>query len=387
MKFAVLANNEASFVRPLSQGLAAMIGRVGHEAEVFLDGHDAIYNPKPELRFAERLKLGARRLIGSTANDPYARFMKFAERLKAFDVIVVVGHLPLTLAAKHFRGIELLREMMPSKVIVNYDLCSWQVTLRWLRTVKTEPRYGGSRGFSRYDWYWTCSCVGDVPVLPALSFPESRIGMDVRTPLLYPEQNGEFRVLVDFDRPNYPQARHLQIQALEELKMPYTTLKGNYPQEELRALMRKHSALMLSHLESFGLPIIEMELCGGTIFMPDVRWAPSHYLKPNTEPGTGPLGSNFKVYEDNVESLKSALLGTRENFSAERNLRAFQQEYPHLYSGDEAALKASIDAIASGQINSKSHQGYAHLDEALLASDPNPKKAFTTNDYQGHNRG
>ena len=83
------------------------------------------------------------------------------------------------------------------------------------------------------------------------------------------------------DLPRFENERAIQIQALEETNTSYYQLDRPMTIEEIRKIYRKSCIYFLSCDETFGLPIVELQLCGSYIGTSYKNWAPSHYIKKN----------------------------------------------------------------------------------------------------------
>src|SRR5690606_5643723 len=109
--------------------------------------------------------------------------------------------------------------------------------------------------------------------------------------------------------------------------------------------------------ESFGLPIVELQLCGCYIFTPYNEWCPAHFLdKSPFEEGVGKLGSNFMVYDNNKEILKKQLLHIKSNFDPNQVIERFKEEYPFYNKINLDQLNIFINKIKTGMIHSESHK-------------------------------
>lgn len=70
-----------------------------------------------------------RRVLGLAANR--RRFAELVERLRGSDVIVVVAHVPGSLARNALQNVEALRKATPEIPIVNYDLVYLPTVEKW----------------------------------------------------------------------------------------------------------------------------------------------------------------------------------------------------------------------------------------------------------------
>jgi hypothetical protein len=148
--------------------------------------------------------------------------------------------------------------------------------------------------------------------------------------------------------------------------LAYTELLGNYDRDEINQIYRSHSALFLSFRESFGLPIVENQLCGNIIFSPQKNWVPSHYI--NKSAYEGDLGSNFVIYDNDLIKLKPLINECKKNYRPEAVLEHFITEYPHVYKGDLIALQEFIDKVLSGDISGNSHRSHEILNKGINRS-------------------
>ena len=158
------------------------------------------------------------------------------------------------------------------------------------------------------------------------------------------------------------QERAIQILALEKTKTPYTVLHGRYPMAEIRKIYRQTSLYFLAHLEAFGLPIVEVQACGGLIFTPYARWAWAHFDKPDLcLPGEGPLSDNFRVYHNDLDKLCAMIEEARKEFDAKKNLAVFLQQDGKFLNGDQEKLSDFLQGLKSGMIHSRLHKEHEKL--------------------------
>jgi hypothetical protein len=119
---------------------------------------------------------------------------------------------------------------------------------------------------------------------------------------------------------------------------------------------------MLAHRESFGLPIVEVQACGGQIFTPRAEWAGAHWMKDDlSEPGAGEHSSNFIVYENSVDSLVEELIVARDAFDPHARLATFREQQPHLLQGDLTAVSEFLNDLERGKIHSRLHREHARI--------------------------
>jgi hypothetical protein len=214
----------------------------------------------------------------------------------------------------------------------------------------------------RYDWYLLASVGGYVP-LERIQHPYSIIGIDIDDGRLYPDQK-QFSVLVDFpqERGEYPAYRDVQMKALEISGVKYEMLDGRYTRDELLAVFRRSSVLLLAHAESFGLPICEAQACGCMIFAPHPHWVTAHWLGEDYTTKREPtLSRNFVTYRNDPESLARELRHARDNFNAQRVRETFERVQARMFRGDRRALGSFLDRVSSGAIHSRLHDSWTYI--------------------------
>ena len=222
MRVEILANDRASFIKPMAEGLAECWPRSEP-----MRGFTTTDSRKLMLR--QSFEFSSPRAIAGSAlrlRRDRREFDQFAESLRGADVIVVVANVPGSFARALLPNIELLRSRFPNVPIVNYDLHYLPTLYSWGRQIlkgestllhadHTGVLRQGHWGLERYDWYLMASVGTEVP-LTREPHPYSLIGLDLDDGSLYPDQKGRFRALVDFsqDRLHYPEFRKIQIEAL-----------------------------------------------------------------------------------------------------------------------------------------------------------------------------
>jgi hypothetical protein len=376
MRVDILANEKASYLQPMAEGLVRMLRGVGAEARLHPDGLAHL------MRALSVDFSSARSLVGSSTKLVGNRreFSSFVDRLRGTDVIVVVAAPPGAFSPSLFPNIEVLRQLMPDTPIVNYDLHYLPMLYSWAKLIlrdeetKLAPEHlaffkKGKFGLERYDWYLMVS-VGSHTVLPPGEHPYSLIGMNLDDGSLYPQQNGEFMALLDFDvtELHYPAMRKLQLEAVKKSGVKYQKLEGRYPRSEIRAIYRKAGAFLMSRSEAFGLPVSEVQACGSLVFLPDPHWAAAHWLGDNfyikREPS---LTSNFVVYENDVDALAASLQSASENFDPLRARETFIREQPQLYYGDGVELSKFLERVQNGEIHSRLHSEHYPIGRTVTA--------------------
>jgi len=379
MKIAIISDNRPSFRKPMGLSLSQMLVRIGVEPILFFDDDfDDLYLPDFPINFPLiRAKNTVKKALNFFAKEKYRTInlnptKHFLKRLKECSAILVVAHMPASLSKRHHWYIESIRDQI-SIPIINYDLCFWSTKPpAHLAGLIDDPKRGFA-GFNRFDWYIVVSNMGRFPQNEEVAWPVAVVGGDFTNKDLYPDQKNTFKVLVDFERSDHLSERALQLDVLNELKIPYTVLTGQYSHEEIYSIYREHSAYFLAHNESFGLPIVELQICGSYILTPYSIWATSHYInKAVSDPGEGGLSSNFVVYNNDRVTLKTELIRLRNEFYSSKEsysskvIETFSREHAHLRFGDSGKLKEVIEHIRVGKLNGETHLKHKGLEKFIL---------------------
>ncbi len=179
--------------------------------------------------------------------------------------------------------------------------------VKWIhgRVANRRAPKGNHWGTNRYDHHFRITEVSEHPVLPrAESY--SRIGINLTDASLAIEPR-EIYALIDFERPNHLPERAVQIQACIEAGIPFKVLHGSYSMAEIRKIYRSCSLYSIAHRESFGLPICEVQACGGVILTPDANWCHAHDLETPELGCSGRSPENFILYNNDKQQLVSEL--------------------------------------------------------------------------------
>jgi len=316
MRVAILANEQTGFIATMADGLKKMLDALGVEGEIFPNGL-ALLDYSPTNQILRRCKHLFKAIAQRLTNGDHERqqvvsrseMQKFEAHVQGFDVIIVVSPIPNAFVAKRLQGIERIRKKtnVPIVLYQNYYLATRG---EWSRKIMDSRNYGGGYGLERYDWYLAASVISE--------------------------------------------------QALSRERHPYS---------QINKLYREYSALFLSFRESFGLPVVENQLCGNTIFLPHDHWAPSHYINKSLhQHGIGELGNNFMVYDHQLDNLKQLIIECKENHNPIKITDDFKENYPALHHGDLTELKMFIEKVSSGEIHGKSHRQYAVLNDGICYS-------------------
>ncbi len=370
MKVAILANRTNSFYRPLAEGLERMFKEIGVETSLLYDGLESL--PRKQMRGSGKganWKGKVFRLAQGWA--AWLSYQRLLRRLRTVDAAVIVGHMPRAYYDHLFDDHQLRRDV-PRLPIILYDLVYFGSRAEWVQWIhgsvanKTVP-HGNHWGTNRYDHHLCITEVCEYRVLPgAESF--SRIGINLIDSSLAIEPR-EVCALIDFERPNHLPERAVQIQACIEAGIPFKVLHGSYSMAEIRKIYRSCSLYFIAHCESFGLPICEVQACGGVILTPYANWCHAHYLE-TPEPGrSGRLPENFIVYNNDKQQLVSELERLKRDYDAEAALTKFKRDQPHFLRGDPVELARVVRMIEAGTIDSDSHRRHPTLQQLAEAVD------------------
>jgi hypothetical protein len=202
--------------------------------------------------------------------------------------------------------------------------------------------------------------------------PVLTLGLGIPAGLIDPSlaiEPREICALIDFERPNHLPERAVQIQACIDAGIPFKVLHGSYSMAEIRKIYRSCSLYFIAHCESFGLPICEVQACGGVVLTPYANWCHAHYFE-TPEPGrSGRLPENFIVYNNDKRRLVSELERLKRNYDAEAALSNFRREQSHFHRGNARELARVVGMIEDGTINSASHRRHPTLRQLAEAVD------------------
>lgn len=349
-----MSSDADSYEKPLAQGLARMLRKLGVAAKIFWNGHAVLEEFHRGVAFSGR---GLRDLHHNLVKLPATAALAW------YDVIVVISTIPDAYMRRHHAFIEVLRHVFPAKPIVLYD-CLYLPT-RGSAYRKIKDADPSNFGMERYDYYLVVSLVSEFP-LPAVDQPVSVIGVNLEDRSLRVDPKPRFLALLDFERTQYMKERAVMIQALEDTHTPYSVLNGHYPMDEIRAIYRGVSVYFPAHRESFGLPICEVQLCGAVVFTPYADWVPSHWIKPDPRaPGPGTLPENFIVYHNDPSRLRQCLLERKRRNDPARAAAAFRAHHPQYASGDLEALREFVRKVDAGTIHGRSHRAYGVINRCI----------------------
>ncbi|WP_216914892.1 MULTISPECIES: glycosyltransferase [unclassified Synechococcus] len=370
MRVAILANRANSFYRPLAEGLERMFKEIGVEAILLYDGLESL--PRKQLRGSGKGANWKGKVFqlaeGCAAWLNYQRLLRC---LRTVDVAVIVGHMPRAFYDLLFDD-ERLRRDVPRLPILLYDLVYLGSRNNWVKWIhgcvasKRVPK-GNHWGTNRYDHHLCITEVSEYPVLPGAE-SYSRIGINLIDPSLAIEPR-EICALIDFERPNHLPERAIQIQACLEAGIPFKVLHDSYSMAEIRKIYRSCSLYFIAHTESFGLPICEVQACGGVILTPYANWCHAHFFEAPESGQGGRLPENFIVYNNDKQQLVSELERLKRDYNAETALGNFKRDQPHFHRGNPTELARVVAMIGDGTIHSTSHQHHPTLQQLSEAVD------------------
>ena len=367
MRFVIFADKSYNYIKPISIGLHNTLTEMGHESEIWYDGLYWLQDLNlTKMFFADILRFfknakakNAKLYIYRWWNLLNFYTKKRKKSLRECDCVIVVMNCPRAFDDNALKRVEYIRDAY-HKPVVNYDF-HYLPNQAWWGRIKQFEKY---KGLEKYDWYLPVGLITEFAVPESIPQIYDCIGMDVTSPDLYPEQT-EFRVLLDFPRPGHEEQRKQEKRLLDRLGILYYELNGRYTTNQIRAIYRRTSAYIVSSRESFGLPIVELQLCGAKILTPHKEWVPAHFLnKSPFENGYGDLGGNFIEYHDS-EDLSAILIQLSQSFDPQGNLDLFKSDYPFYYKINKVALDAFINRLLNGEVNSNTHISHKPYNELI----------------------
>ena len=370
VRVAILVNRANSFYRPLAEGLERMFKDIGVDTILLYDGLTALPR-RPVAGAGAGANWKGKLFRVAQECGSWLNYRKLLGQLRSVDFAVIVGHMPRAFF-DHLIDDQKLRRDVPHLPIVLYDLVYLGSRADWVKWVhgcvaSRGVTKGNHWGLNRYDHHLCITEVSEYPVLPGAEH-FSRIGINLIDPSLAIESR-EICALIDFERPNHLPERAIQIQACLEAGIPFKVLHGSYSMAEIRKIYRSCSLYFIAHCESFGLPICEVQACGGVILTPYANWCHAHFFE-TPEPGhSGQLPENFIVYNNDKQQLVSELNRLKRDYNADTALGNFKRDQPHLYRGNLGELARVVAGIRDGTIHSTSHQHHPTLQQLSDAVD------------------
>lgn len=372
MKIVVFADKSYTFVKPKADGIVETLRDMGCDVDVWYDGNYWLNKVSVVKSFFLDIYRLYKNIMAQNRNLYLYRFWslltfyskKRKKALKECDVIIVVSNCPSIFMPNSFPRLDYLRKQY-NKPIVIYD-SHFLPNQGWWKYISMKD---GHYGLERYDWYLVVGLVREFAIPVEIPKIYHEIGMDITSEELKPEQD-EFIALVDFKRDNQAENYSMVISTLEELGIKYIALDGKYTKSQIRSIYRKCAIYFVNFRESFGLPIVELQLCGAKIFTPSIDWCPAHFLdKSLYVESSGKLGSNFVCYENDREILKEKILMVKEQFNPQKVLDSFKKEYPNYYRINREELCDFLSKVKSGEINSQTHKDFEQYNKYISLED------------------
>ncbi len=371
MKFTIFTDRNHNYRKPMSDGLCKHLKELGHDVQILYDGNFWLSKtPLWKVFFSDTYKYFQN--IKHRKKLYFPRFFsmlsferKFLVRILDSDCLIVVDNCPNVFYNECLSRIEYLRKVYKGP-IVNYDL-HYLPNQGWYGMIKERDE--ANFGLERFDWYLPASLVTEYSVPRSIPKIYNCIGFDIQSPDLYPEQD-DFLAVVDFPHKGWENERAIQIAALEATDTNYICLTGKYTRDEIRTIYRKCNLFFTSVRESFSLPVIEVQLCGGLIVTPYKDWLPAHFIDKDiyTE-GIGNLGSNFRIYNNDQKQLEEIITKAKKSFNSSKNLRNFIEEYPLYYSMNDNGIVEFCELIKNKRINKDTHLEFEKFNQFISTDD------------------
>lgn len=355
----------------MSDGLYKHLKKLGHDVQILYDGNFWLSKTPLWKVFCSDVY----KLFQNIKNRKQKYFLRFIPMLLfkhnylssilKSDCLIVVDNCPNVFYKDRISRIEDLRKIY-SGPIVNYDL-HYLPNQGWYGMIKEANK--DNFGLERFDWYLPASLVTEYAIPRKIPKIYSCVGFDIQSNDLYPEQK-EFLAVLDFPHKGWEKERSIQVAALEATNTKYLCLNGKYTREEIRAIYRKCNMFFTSVRESFSLPVLEVQLCGGLIVTPFNHWLPAHFIDKDLYLiGNGRLGSNFRVYENDQKRLEEIIEAAKSDFNADMNRMKFSEEYPTYNSIDVGNLKEFCAMVESNQINGDTHKEFQRYNQYISVID------------------
>lgn len=371
MKFTIFSDKNYNYRKPMSDGLYKHLKDLGHDVQILYDGN--FWLSKTPLwkvlcsdiyKIFQNIKSG-KKLFFPRFFSMLSFKRKFLPSILNSDCLIIVDNCPNVYYKGCISRLEDLRKIYQGP-IVNYDL-HYLPNQGWYGMIKEKDP--ANFGLERFDWYLPASLVTEYSIPRSIPKIYNCVGFDIRSANLYPDQD-EFLAVLDFPHKGWEKERAIQIAALEATNTKYINLTGKYTRDEIRAIYRKCNLFFTSVRESFSLPVIEVQLCGGLIVTPYNYWLPAHFLdKDIYAEGVGNLGSNFRVYDNDQKGLEEIIKKAKKCFNPAENLNNFIDEYPSYYSMNDDSIIDFCELIKSKRINKNTHNDFIKLNEFINTSD------------------
>lgn len=371
MKFIIFADKNYNYRKPMADGLCKHLRLLGHEVIILYDGNYWL----SEVSLLKTFLGDVYKLVQNIRYHKQKYFLRFWNMLffkKRYykditnaDCLIIVDNCPNVYYRNQISRVEDLR-MVYNGPIVNYDL-HYLPNQGWYSMIIEQDSQ--NFGLDRFDWYLPASLVTEYAIPRNIPQIYNCIGFDLQSIDLYPEQT-DFLAVLDFEHKGYEKERKIQIEALEQAGIKYICLKGRYTRSEIREIYRKCSIFFTSVRESFSMPVIEVQLCGGLIATPYEKWLPAHFINKDLYVnGDGALGRNFLVYNNDKYRLINQLNFIKQNFNPKENIVRFKEDYPFYYTINDSALLDFCSRINDKRITKDSHKIFKKYNEYINLQD------------------
>ncbi len=343
LKIALLTTSQHRSPRVLAETLAPLIEYTGHTAKIYyrLNAVQRLTSLKENgFNSAKRVMMMALFWIGDYL---------FFRKLKDSNIIIICSCTPFAFY-RHTYNINELKRKISDKPVLYYAV----QYLANSPTLVEKLTEGGHSLFERYDWHLSVSDITEVR--NKQEPPWSHIGLNLKCTGLRPESKKEFLAVLDHTFPGNEAHKDLHKEVLQELRINYIELKGEYTISQIREIYKRASIFFMQSYEAFGMPIAECLACGSYIITPDSAWPMSWRLDENPEiHGKGTLPDCFIVYAGR-EDLVRRINQLRDNYDLNRTpmevFNLFYKHYPSLYEGNVNNLRRVLDNIPGKQMKS-----------------------------------
>lgn len=315
--------------RVLSEVLKLFIEKNGHSAKTY-------YRSIALKRLFDSKTVGKNKVLWLLYRLKYLYLdNKLFESLKISDAVIICSTIPYAFLGNTY-NIEKLKTKIKNKPIFYYGVRYIKDCPSQLEKLKSL----NNASVEKFDWHLTVASAVSTEKNPVS--PWTQIGLNLKCTGLRPNEKKEFIAIVDFERKGYEHYRQNQIQALNELGIPFISLEKSYTIKEIREIYKKAAIYFIQSSESFGVPIAECFSCGSYVFTPDSKWPMAWRLNEkaeNNKPNS--LPECFVVYNDRKD-LKNKLITLRDNYNLEKTPKkvfdTFYKNYPRFYDGNRDAL-------------------------------------------------
>jgi hypothetical protein len=317
MKVAILTRDAYRSPLYLALGLRQMLAQIRVAATVFpraVDILHALQAPSASLRNRALATYGS----------------LWLRRMASFDLIVVsetVGFL---------RNVELIQSLRRvGNPVFMYEVFAAAGSRYWLERLPDGAT-------NLFDAYLAASGIHDDQ--PVDGPPIFQVGLRLLDAPTH-DDTRPFVAMVDFLRPGYEQQRAVQIEALQELGVPYFSLGGEYTFDGIASQYHRAALAFVAFPEAFGVPIAQLQQLGSLIASPHKHWVKRHALLPNGtvfNEADAPFTDNF-VFYNGKSDLKTRIAATRANYRPATVSLRFRSLQPALNTGDLDALRCAMD--------------------------------------------